>query len=315
MRAARAGGAALALTCLGMTAPVAAASEDAQPSCSYSPATHELVVDAGPDVAITAVRRVGDAVAVINQSTSPETVTACTGGTATVANTDTVRFVAPKYFEPYRVELSGGPLAPGKTNEGDGSSEIEVAADRDAPVFLVGTDSPEHWRFQGSAVGDGVNLNPSASDSDLDVYGPPTAHAEFAQIEMDLAGGNDWIEISGRPLTAVRASGGSGNDAMSGGPEVTGLFAGSGNDLVRGGGGRDWLSDGSGADRLAGGAAGDLLYMNRDHVRDQALCGKGRDIAVQRKATNKVRSCEKRLRRYVDPFTFFSPGFPGPLKG
>ncbi len=48
--------------------------------------------------------------------------------TATVTNTDVIEVAVPDVPESDTVvvDLSGGPLAPGATDEGDGSSEIEI---------------------------------------------------------------------------------------------------------------------------------------------------------------------------------------------
>ena len=99
--------------------------------CSFDDTTGVVTVTVGDGVQ-AAISRIGDAVAVDGL--------ACE--TATVSSTDLIQVVLPQVSraETVVVDLDGGQLAPGATDEGDGSSEIELeieGTDDDADTLRV----------------------------------------------------------------------------------------------------------------------------------------------------------------------------------
>lgn len=148
-------------------------------------------------------------------------------GAATVTNTDRISISDPSAggSATATLDLSGGPFAPGATDEVGDSDEIEFAVDLgdgsgDRFVLAGGTGSESI-----SAGSLGVNLNAS----------------ELAGVDVDLtAAGVDSWEFSG----------GGGNDRLdAGGGSVAGSPLPA----------RTAIAGGPGADVLAGGQAGDVL--------------------------------------------------------
>ncbi len=102
-------------------------------------------------------------------------------------------------------------------------------------------------------------------------------------ILADGGAGNDTVAIgAGIPGSLpVRATGGPGNDTISGGPGDDLLEAGSeysgtsGNDVLNGGGGNDGLVADPGADQLDGGDGNDLLVSSADVCQGHRFDGGG----------------------------------------
>src|SRR3990170_9047739 len=122
-------------------------------------------------------------------------------GDATVTNTDLIRFIALKGQRAVRLNLSGGPFAPGLTDEGDGSSEIEfdtISEGSGASVIVKGTSEADHFVVAG-----GVNLNADEESSDVDVVG--------SVLAIYGRGGDDLLTATTRPRSL---RGGPGDDAL-----------------------------------------------------------------------------------------------------
>ena len=155
-------------------------------------------------------------------------------GAATVTTTDRIHVAIVDAPEPETVvvDLAGGPLAPGATNEGDGSSEIEieiVGTQGDADVFrVVGSDGPDDLAARLVSVN--LNAAEAVYDDDVTVDGP-------SSLELLGAGGDDALTLDGFGQTAFGRTallGGPGDDRSSGnlGPNESVIDGGPGRDVV-----------------------------------------------------------------------------------
>jgi hypothetical protein len=133
-----------------------------------------------------------------------ETILEAVGGTlvvngvicssATITNTDQVNIVGTSGSEVVVISAAAGSLAPGATDEGDGTSEIEFTVDlldgNDDGLAIVGSFGND---ILTTGIG-GINLN---DDFDPDVT---AAGLEFVQV-IGL-GGNDALSAAGGRGTA-----------------------------------------------------------------------------------------------------------------
>ena len=190
-------------------------------SCSFDDAAGIVSVSfAHGDV--PTVSRLGDAIAVDG--------VAC--GTATVINTDSIdiAFADDSDSDIVVIDLSGGPLAPGATDEGDGSSEIEIDVTGGDGSFdtlrIVGSSGPDAFASIPLVA---VNLNAGEAVTDADV-------TVDATISLELIGGDGDDELSADLFSSFGREivfGGNGDDRLSG----RGL--GSFDDVLDAGPGRD----------------------------------------------------------------------------
>jgi Ca2+-binding RTX toxin-like protein len=157
--------------------------------------------------------------------------------TATVTNTDVIDVAVPDVPESdiVVVDLSGGPLAPGATDEGDGSSEIEIDVSGIGGSFdtlrVVGSDGPD-------ALAAGflsVSLNADEATFDEDV----TLTEQHPGVSLELLGGegDDLLSLAdpGTPLNAFgpkTLSGGPGDDRVIGDGQANTIDAGPGHDIA-----------------------------------------------------------------------------------
>jgi hypothetical protein len=139
--------------------------------------------------------------------------------TAVVTNTDVLEVTTPDVsIETVAIDLSGGPFAPGETEEGDGSSEIEIeiqlggaAIGTHDEVHVIGTTGADMFTADGYAAN--LNAGEATPDDDLTVSGDG---------ELDLLGdeGNDEIVLAGYgglgPEIPKIARGGPGDDRLFG---------------------------------------------------------------------------------------------------
>jgi hypothetical protein len=246
-------------------------------TCRFEIATHRLTVTFHNDDANGGIlRRAGRLV--VEDVFGP---IGCAGtADPTRFNTDRVRVRASAADVDdleFEIDLTAGPFAPGFSDEGDGSSEIEFSI-----PFPAGSGSrvPIHGRWGPNRVllghlphRQGANLNAAEDVDDPDVtirggtffvYGGGRADVISAR-----GGGGGFI---GPYLKRVVALGAPGDDLLSGGPKRDYLIGGGGHDTMKGDGGSDFL-------------------VARDHTRDVVRCGRGRDFAkVDR--VDQVRRCE-----------------------
>src|SRR5688572_1230057 len=161
-------------------------------TCAYSgaPANVMAVTVSGKSEAV--IRRRGDEIRTGAYEISTGRIKGagaqCTGGVPTVLNTDTidVRFVGTGY-PLLKVQLAGGPLAPGVAPEEVGAPEIEMQISGpglSADISGTTGDDVFHWSTEGA--GPGLNLNPgAANDLDGDVVVGGSRDAAFLHASGD----------------------------------------------------------------------------------------------------------------------------------
>lgn len=228
---------------------------------------------------IADVAREGDEIRV---GTSRAKRERCAGSVPTVFNTDriVVRGGA-RDFGLLALDMTDGPLAPGRTDEGDGSSEIELRIRQRGPVefFIFGSEGNDHYSFGVRRHRLAVNFNADEAAPDIDML------ARTGILPLIGAGlGDDVMTARGqRPISRPWRSG----LAISGHE---------GDDVLIGARGRDSLRGRQGEDLMKAGAGRDFVTADGKEP-DRVRCGKGRDRAnVHRR--DDVRGCEKlRVRK------------------
>jgi hypothetical protein len=181
----------------------------------------------------------------------------------------------------FELDLAPGPFAPGFSDEGDGSSEIEFSV-----LFPAGSASRMgihgRWGPDRIVLGDlarrkGANLNAAEDVDDPDVTirgGTPLVYGFRGADVVSARGGGGFI---GPYPASVAAFGERGDDLLSGGPKRDFFIGGRGHDTMKGDGGWDFL-------------------LARDNTRDVVRCGRGSDFAgVDR--IDQLRRCEEVQRR------------------
>jgi Ca2+-binding RTX toxin-like protein len=146
-------------------------------------------------------------------------------------------------------------------NNGDGTDVVNGDEGRD-DVEVNG--APTGDAFDVEPNGDRIKFDRSnLVPFSLDIGSSETMHANGL-------GGDDTISIGDVGDYAVTAAGGSGDDALSGGPSADTLLGGSGNDKIDAGGGID----------VVNGDDGDDEVVVRDGNADVARGGAGTDSVV-----------------------------------
>jgi hypothetical protein len=193
------------------------------------------VFDAEPSGVVTITIAEGQTV-FVGRSVDAITANGVACGAATVNNTDRVDMLAATNSgsETAVVDLQDGPLVPGATDEGDGSSEIEihvVLMDGGADELRILGDSLD--THLTSSLLD-VNLNPDESVHDPDV----TTESLLLKLELFGNNGNDNLELQEDGVPSFFAdpllSGGAFDDhlvSMAGGDDAT-LNGGTGHDTA-----------------------------------------------------------------------------------
>jgi hypothetical protein len=166
-------------------------------------------------------------------------------GSATVTNTDLVLFaddqVGPPGKPSVTIDLSGGPFAPGVTQESDGSSEIEIwheisdfpGADLMRVIGGSGDDPIEVLEgFSEGTFGAWLDVDVGAGlDGEGDI-----GITRFERFEFDLGGGDDSVGLDGTggfmPPTVYR--GGPGDDILPDGTHPDEIYGGPGRDRLVG---------------------------------------------------------------------------------
>lgn len=245
-------------------------------ACRFDVATHRLIVTFHNDDANGGIVRDGDAL-VVEDVFGP---IGCAGAQdPTRFNTERVRVRARAANVDdleFEIDLTAGPFAPGFSDEGDGSSEIEFSI-----PFPAGSGSrvPIHGRWGPNRIllghlphRQGANLNAAedVDDPDVTIRGGKFYVQGGGRADVISAqGGGGFVGPYSKPVFAAGAPGG---DLLTGGPKRDYLIGGRGHDTMKGNGGRDFL-------------------RARDHRRDVVRCGRGRDLAkVDR--IDQVRRCE-----------------------
>jgi len=208
-----------ALVVLGLAEPASAGT-----ACSFDQPSATATVTMGSDETATLVRN-GNAIELDGSQ--------C--GTATVKNADTIAASGTGPSDVLVIDLSGGPFAPGKTDEsGGGDPEIEFDVD-------LGSGTPAgSLEVVGSADADtivlganGINLNADEAVGDVDV----TTTNTFT-FKVDAGSGDDVVSgeggagTGGRFEFGVTILGRTGNDRLSGSAGTDTLDGGRGKDTV-----------------------------------------------------------------------------------
>ena len=222
---------ALAAVVTGAAVTATPALANAASTCTFSPSSVPARVDVfdGSGTARLAIERSGSTIMIADVG-GP--LKPCPGptGNATVFNTDqiAVHGTASATFDTFSAQT----LAPGKTPESDGNSEIETLIFNAAPTNLAvfGTVGPDTMRV---ASGGGVMLG---SDLDVDVRARSATH-----VSLQGGFGSDYLSgrggypssIPGPATTNVTMFGDEGDDIVIDGPlEGDQLQGNGGNDIL-----------------------------------------------------------------------------------
>ena len=183
---------------------------------------------------------------------------------------------------------------------GDGNDVLGGGGGDDRIVGGLGADTMNGGAGDDTLVwnnGDGTDvINGDAGSDDVEVNGSPTAGDVFTvqpnagRIKFDRTnlvpfsldigssetmhanglGGDDTITVGDVGSYSVTASGGAGNDTLTGGTSSETFLGGSGNDTINPGAGHDVVFGGEGDDQV----------NVRDHSGDVAFGGEGNDSVV-----------------------------------
>jgi Ca2+-binding RTX toxin-like protein len=228
-------------------------------SCAYDPPTKTVTADVGATGSLSR-----DVAGAILANGSP-----C--GAGTVSNTDAIVLVSAPSGH-VTLDLAGGGFRPGATDEGDGSSEIEIDISFEpgsGSVHVLGTDGPDAISLTLSA-GPGTerayDLNADEAVHDLDVtFGAgPGIHPTIAGL-----GGDDTLHAGlghDRLRFPVDVDGGDGDDSI-------GYLADGGS--INGGDGADVLdeSTASRAVRVSLGSTSDPGSVTIERFATASLVG------------------------------------------
>jgi hypothetical protein len=285
-------------------------------SCSYveagppGPAGNVLRIDGSQAEEDTlALRRSGDEIEVFDQINfgiqplkGPGKQLQCSGGTPTVTNVDRIAYRAGVNVGPsVELNLEGGALAPGATDEGDGSSEIEISFDRISILLVEGSSGGDDMVAGRLGKHTALNLDAGEARPDADLLVP----LRFEMLTLLGLGGDDRVSSSGGgglgPLQPNQLEGGTtlvggrDDDVLIGSPGSDDLAAGIGDDTLKAGGGHDLLLPGAGSDSVFAGSGKDLSYAD-DGEKDRIGCGPAVDFA-QIDGRDITKACENVSRR------------------
>jgi hypothetical protein len=275
---------ALAATCA-LTAALGAPPASAAVTCSLAGTTLTITVSATGDAA--SIERSGSEIVVNSGSVACNVAPTVTNTDRIVVNDTSAQGTR------LRIDVGGGPFAPGASDEAGVSDEIEIQAnmgDGLDSLVLIGSPFGDVWRLGKTAAGDGVNLNAGSETSGV-----------VPGRDFDL----EYFGVDGRLLVNGNASG----DTVlaNGGPEFTGPLTNaldyadlSGNDTVVGTDGADILEPGPDDDDVSGGA-GDDRYVEADAQGDDDVDGgAGRDLLEHAGSSDASLRVDLRLTRRQD---------------
>lgn len=237
-RVAALGPAVLAATLVGLVVGVTPSA--AVVTCSFAGTTATVTLGAGDSATIA---RSGNA---IHVNGAP-----CDG--ATVNNTDLIDVNGDAGDETVTINLTGGPFAPGATDEGDGTSEIEWDID------LAGSGA-DTLVVQGTGGKDLIWFGTLGANLNAPIPGDP--------------GGDDDADATLSGIEAVTVNAGAGADGISGaGGEGTGgafgvpmtINGGFGKDVLTGGTADDTVNGQQDQDNLNGGLGDDTIAGGSEH--------------------------------------------------
>lgn len=214
----------------------------------------------------------------------------CRGGRPTVHSVDSIAYKSRGSINGLTIDLGEGRLGPGATDEGDGSSEIEVQARLGSanPVLTVYGSGRRERITLGR---DAINLDSSERRDDADLR----FQAIHEKLEIDLGGSRDFFSTAvadgfdGSYRGDATAIGGSGRDRLVGGPV---------GQVLVGDTGRDTMVGGPGPDILFGDEYGHPHH--RQFVTpDRLRCGGGKDKAFVDES-DRAKDCERVRVRVPD---------------
>jgi hypothetical protein len=200
---------------------------------------------------------------------------------------------------PHRVDLAGnavirpavirpaGPLAGRCVNVKRGGGLVAGTTQGDRLFGLSGGDVLNGLAGDDCINGEGGNDVLNGGDGRDTLQGSSGADRVNGDSGDDRASGG-----SGRD----RVSGGSGNDRLFGSSDKDRLSGGAGNDRLSGGSGNDVLGGGSGRNAYEGGAGNDTINAH-NRRRETVDCGKGSRDRATVDRSDRVRHCERVVRR------------------
>jgi len=157
------------------------------------------------------------------------------------------------------------------------ASRSNNALTQNSPSVVVPSFGASTWRFNGTSATDVLTITQSSSRYSAVFNGRLITRnvVDVSSIVVQVAGGNDVINLAGVVFAQANVDGGAGNDSISGGVQPDTLAGGSGNDTIRGNAGNDSITGSAGADSLFGGDGNDSL--NGGSGRDTLLGENGND--------------------------------------
>lgn len=223
---------------------------------------------------------------------------ACDGGVPTIANTDTIRVRKGARAEKVnlKIDLTYGRLEPGATDEGDGSSEIELDAAVGGRVDVRMTRGADPVTLGRGPDGTALNLNAAELTADDDLVVD-----EESRLQVDGAGSADSIELddsgSAPEPRGLRLTGGQGDDLLSASDGMDRLFPGTGSDRVEAHGGSD-------------------LVIAFESAPDRINCGAGLDVVlISEDSRHGFHDCELKISPGAPPREELSPAPPPAFRG
>lgn len=271
---------------------IAAHPASAAIKCRYDPGTHVLSVSVSEQKSYLGsegeLRRVGERISVKDDFSGRRVK--CQGS-PTVTNTDRIKVNTSGFLTSVEISLEGGPFAPGATPEADASPEIEITLRGRGAAILTGGAGPDHFTYMSAGGQSGLNLDPGATDQDIDLLTPD--HRTFFVAEGGP--GADTIDVLNRPKLEVQERGGPGDDILSaaGDGSLGAIIEGDeGADEIVGSAGDDTITPGAGADQVEAEGGSDEIKNPADKGRDAIDCGAGDDLVVERDRADRLRSCE-----------------------
>jgi Ca2+-binding RTX toxin-like protein len=281
------------LVTIALLAAAGAQSASAAVTCDLTANTLAVTMDGG----VSTVARSGNDIVV-----SDSTPKVCTGGSPTVTNTDTINMTDSSAGNTrFRIDLSGGPFAPGVTDEAGPSDEIEInvfmGPGSQDELDVLGTPANDFWRAGKTSAANGINLNPASEsglvagqDADV-VYHDAEFLFTVPQAGSDRVLADGGPEFDG-PITtpATEFDGEDGDDQISGGDGNDIVLDGPGNDRVSGGAGNDRLfppagdtgdddfDGGAGVDRISSGLVTGAIRIDLRLTGRQDTGGEGNDL-------------------------------------
>jgi Ca2+-binding RTX toxin-like protein len=255
---------------LGATALWAAPARAAV-TCTFNSDTNVLQINIADDD-IAALDREGQSI----RLQAGESTVSCSGGPATVDNTDDINITGSAGNNQLYIYLFNGLFTPGATNEPGSSDEIEIDVD-----LLGGSDNlfiASGLMGQGANVRAGVggiNLNAgetTGKDADLGIENDPDIELSGRVAVTNVISGAGGAGTGAPFPDELVIRGSNGADILTGGAAGDIIFGDAGRDLLRGSAGFDELGGGPGRDTMTyKGAAGVEVNLTTGNTTDDGM--------------------------------------------